>query len=231
MKFIVIEGIDGSGKSTQVELIKEYFENKGIPYKFLHFPRTDSPVYGELVSMFLRGEFGNLDQVNPYLVALLYAGDRNDAAPMVRKWMEDGYYVLMDRYVNSNIAFQCAKLKTKEEKTKLRNFIRHLEYDYNGIPQPDLSLFLEVPFEFTRRKLTEERTGEDRDYLKGVQDIHESSMDFQQEVKNEYITIVSEDSKVVRVDCAEGSESMLSPQEIHSRILKVLYSEGIVDPV
>jgi len=119
MKFLVIEGVDGSGKSTQIRLIMKYFEDQGIPYQYIHFPRTDAPFYGELIARFLRGEFGSLNAVDPYLVSFLYAGVRKDAAPIIREWLIKGYLVLLDRYVYSNIAFQCAKLKDKEDQERL----------------------------------------------------------------------------------------------------------------
>ncbi len=109
MSFIVIEGLDGSGKSTQINMLKDYFAQKNIPFDYLHFPRTDAPVYGELIARFLRGEMGDIHQVDPYLIALIYAGDRDTAKPMIRSWLDAGYLVLVDRYVISNIAFQCAK--------------------------------------------------------------------------------------------------------------------------
>ena len=80
MSFVVMEGLDGSGKSTQIHKMLEYFELRKIKHQYLHFPRTSAPVYGELIARFLRGEFGPLNSVHPYLVALLYAGDRMDAA-------------------------------------------------------------------------------------------------------------------------------------------------------
>lgn len=136
-----------------------------------------------MVARFLRGELGALDQVNPYLVALIYAGDRAEAAPMIRRWLEAGKFVIVDRYVYSNVGYQCAKIDDPADRERLREWIIDLEYGHNGIPQPDLSLFLDVPFSFTQRKLTEQREGDDRDYLKGKADIHEASLSLQERVR------------------------------------------------
>src|SRR5512147_2233192 len=128
MNFIVIEGLDGAGKSTQIRMVEEYLLSRKIKSKFIHFPRTDSPVYGDLISRFLRGELGNIDTVNPYLIALIYAGDRYDAAEMLRNWMNEGFVIIADRYLYSNIAFQCAKLRNADEQKKLAVWIKELEY-------------------------------------------------------------------------------------------------------
>ena len=82
--------------------------------------------------------------MDPYLVALLFAGDRADAAAMIRKWLARGKYVLLDRYVNSNIAYQCAKVEGGEAREMLRRWILDLEYGHNAIPRPDVSLFLDA---------------------------------------------------------------------------------------
>ena len=109
MKLFVIEGVDGSGKSTQIKLLSEHLISKGHNCEFLHFPRTDAPYFGELIARFLRGEFGSLNEVDPYLVAMLYAGDRKDASDKIKGWLEKRKIVLLDRYTYSNIAYQCAK--------------------------------------------------------------------------------------------------------------------------
>ena len=90
MRFVVIEGLDGSGKSTQLSLLGKYLENESIPHRYLHFPRLEEGVYGKLIARFLRGEMGSLEEVDPYLVALIFAGDRADAAPKIREWMAKG---------------------------------------------------------------------------------------------------------------------------------------------
>ncbi len=220
--FIVLEGLDGAGKSTQIKMLREWFRSRGIESEYLHFPRFDAPVYGDLVARFLRGEFGSAAEVNPYLVALLYAGDRADAAKMVQGWIDEGKVVIADRYVYSNIGYQCAKIEDEAERAKLRHWIFDLEFGYNKIPCPDLSLFLDVPFAFTERKLTEQREGEDRDYLNGGRDIHEASLTLQQAVRRVYLETAVEDERLQVVDCSDAGGGMASPEEIFSRIEQAL---------
>jgi len=227
MKFAVIEGIDGSGKSTQITLLQEHLTQKKIPFKYLHFPRTDSPVYGDLIARFLRGEFGNNEQVNPYLVALIYAGDRKDATNIIYQWLNEKYLVIADRYVFSNIAYQCAKLKDQPEKDKLKNWILNFEYSYNKIPQPDINIFLDVPFQFTIERLTKDRIGTDRDYLKGVTDIHEENIDFQNKVRDMYIDLAQTEKSLKMINCSE-SKNMMQPTRIFELLLKVLEQNGIL---
>ncbi len=215
MSFIVIEGLDGAGKSTQVKKIKEFFATKGIETEYVHFPRYDSPIYGDMVAEFLRGDYGSLDTVHPKIVALLYALDRQQAAPMINGWLSEGKAVIVDRYVYSNIAYQCAKSDKKEE---LKQWILNLEYGQNKIPEPDLTLFLDVPFSFTTAKLTEEREGDDRDYLLGKKDIHEASLSFQESVREVYIECSGEKDNYKVIPCSDAEGGMATADVIFNRI-------------
>ncbi|MCK4921782.1 MAG: dTMP kinase [Bacteroidales bacterium] len=221
MKFAVIEGLDGSGKSTQIKLLRNYLEENKIKYKYLHFPRAGTGVYGELVARFLRGELGNINQVNPYLVALIFAGDRDDAKEMIRKWIKEGYFVLIDRYVNSNIAFQCAKFQSQQERDQLTDWILKLEFEYNNLPVPDISLFLDVPFNFTEKQLKNQRQGKDREYLKGAVDIHEDNLDFQNIVRQVYLSLEGKEGYKI-LNCANKTGHILQPDEIFNKIIKSL---------
>ncbi|MFI3263130.1 MAG: dTMP kinase [Rikenellaceae bacterium] len=220
--FIVIEGLDGAGKSTQVSLITEELKKQGLECEYLHFPRFSAPIYGELISKFLRGDLGAIDEVDPYLVALIYAGDRKDASAQIEKWLAEGKCVIVDRYVYSNIAYQCAKVKDVEGRKVLYDWILNLEYEFNKIVKPDTTIFLDVPFKFTEKKLTEERTGEDRDYLQGKKDIHEASLDFQQFVREVYLDASQKDENLKVIDCSDAEGGMLLPNEIFEKIKSVV---------
>lgn len=226
--FIVIEGLDGAGKSTQVALMRKMFETRyGKGVEYLHFPRFDAPVYGDLVARFLRGELGALDEVNPYLVALIYAGDRQEAASLIRNWLDTDKVVIVDRYVYSNVAYQCAKLppvSVSGERAALKEWILNLEYGHNDIPRPDLSLFLDVPFAFTQKKLAEQRVGDDRDYLHGKQDIHEASLALQQNVREVYLSCTQDDPAFKVIDCGDPQTgNMLAPDTIFNKIADEIY--------
>ena len=227
-KFIVIEGLDGSGKSTQLKLLQDYLVSKNISFKFLHFPRLNQGIFGTMIAKFLRGEFGALEDVHPYLTALLYAGDRKDAADTVRQWLDDDELVIVDRYVYSNIAYQCAKLDDDKEIKKLEDWINTLEYQYYQIPKPAASVFLHVPFRFVEQKLSGQRAGEDRDYLNGKEDIHESNMSFQKKVAEQYLRIFENDQAGHVISCMNEKKEMLPVTTIHKQIITCLQEIKII---
>lgn len=229
MKLFVIEGIDGAGKSTQIKLLTSYLIDRGYKTEYMHFPRVDAPFFGELIARFLRGEFGSLNEVNPWLVAMLYAGDRDDAANIIRNWLDNGSIVLLDRYTFSNIGYQCAKIEDDEERERLLNWIIDLEFNHFKIPKPDLNIFLDVPFSFTREKLSTARTGADRDYLHGNVDIHEESLNFQKKVREVYLQLPGKESNFVTINCNDDNQDILSPEAIFEKIIAVINERNLLD--
>ncbi len=215
---IVVEGLDGAGKSTQVKKLKDYLETVCKEMVYIHFPRYDSAVYGGLISRFLAGEFGGNDQVHPQLVALLFAEDRHGAAPQMKETLERGGTVLLDRYVYSNIAYQCAKLKDPAERKSLRQWIFDTEYGDFSLPRPDLNIFLDVPIGFVEQKLASQRDGSDRDYLHGSKDIHEADIEFQKTVREIYLEQCALDPEFVRIDCSDADGRMLPPDDIFAKV-------------
>ncbi|HKK66658.1 MAG TPA: dTMP kinase [Bacteroidales bacterium] len=229
MKFLVIEGLDGSGKSTQVNMLRNWLEMKDVSHEYIHFPRTHTPVYGELIAKFLRGDLGENDDVNPYLVALLFAGDQGDAAELINRWRKDNKFVLVDRYVYSNIAYQCAKFDNPAEQMNLMNWILRTEFDYFTIPKPDMSLFLNVPLSFVESRLSQNRQGTERDYLNGKGDIHEADMRFQVTVRNMYKLIAKREEGLQMLDCSDDDGNMMKADEIFDKMITLLKNQKIVD--
>lgn len=219
---VVIEGLDGAGKSTQVKKLRNYLETRLGSLEYIHFPRYDAPVYGDLISRFLRGDFGNNETVHPQLVALLFAEDRHGAAPQMKRTLASGGTVLLDRYVYSNIAYQCAKLSNPEEADDLREWIFNTEYGNFDLPVPDLNIFLDVPIGFVESKLKSQRGGQDREYLEGAQDIHEADIEFQKRVREIYRKQCERDSKFIRIDCSDEQGEMLPPGAIFAKVQEVV---------
>lgn len=221
---VVLEGLDGAGKSTQVKKLRTYLESLHGSLEYVHFPRYDAPVYGDLISRFLRGDFGTNETVHPQLVALLFAEDRHGAAPAMKETLSRGGAILLDRYVYSNIAYQCAKLNDDQEAERLRDWIFNTEYGDFALPKPDLNIFLDVPISFVESKLKADRAGDDRDYLEGAQDIHEADIEFQKRVRAIYRRQCELDPKFIRIDCSDEYGMMLPPGAIFEKVKAVVDS-------
>lgn len=202
-KILVLEGIDGAGKSTQIKFIKEYFESKNLVVKHLHFPMYGHNEFSEVIAKFLRGEFGNIDEVNPLFVSNIYAMDRYLFLPELMEIINSCDILLLDRYVFSNIAFQCAKLKDEIGDFLIKNWILKFEFDFLKLPYPDLTLFLDVPIDITKNRL-KNREKDDRDYLQGKKDIHEADLTFQEKVRKIYLSLKGQPNYHI-IKCAEVS--------------------------
>ena len=142
-KFIVLEGIDGSGKRTQLDALAGEFSRRGVAFAQISFPNY-SGFYGKLVAQFLNGEFGSLAAVDPHFSALLYAGDRLESKPEIESALAAGNVVLADRYVASNLAHQGARVP-REKRGNFLAWLKQLEYEVHALPVEDLVIYLRVP--------------------------------------------------------------------------------------
>ena len=172
-KLIVIEGTDGSGKSTQFRLMSEHLEKDGVAFKHIVFPRY-SEESSALIRMYLGGQFGDKpSDVNAYAASSFYAVDRYASYKMDwGKWYEDGGVVISDRYTTSNAVHQASK-ETGANREKYLKWLYEFEYDQLKLPRPDLTIYLDVPTDFTEKML---RTREAATNTKA--DIHEKDMQY-----------------------------------------------------
>ena len=154
-KLIVIEGTDCSGKETQAKLLLKRLKSDGIKIEERAFPMYDTPT-GKIIGGALLGKshigesvFPNASKVDPKVAALYYAADRLYNIGEINKMLDDGVNVILDRYVESNMGHQAGKLKDKQQKLDMMNWLESLEYDLLKLPRPDLVLFLYMPYQYT----------------------------------------------------------------------------------
>lgn len=170
--FLVLEGSDGSGKTTQFELLKNRLIDEGHDVEVFDFPRYDEPS-SYFVTRYLNGQYGPAKQVNPYTASLFYALDRFEAAPEIRNALKAGKIVLSNRYVGSNMAHQGSKFKEPIEKRSFFVWEDSLEYQLLNIPRPTVNLFLRVPAEISYELIAKKAA---RNYTTATHDQHEGDM-------------------------------------------------------
>ena len=154
-KLIVIEGTDCSGKETQAKLLLNRLKDDGVKIEERAFPMYDTPT-GKIIGGALLGKthigksvFPNASKVDPKVAALYYAADRLYNIGEINRMLDDGINVILDRYVESNMGHQAGKLKDKQEKLAMMNWLESLEYNLLKLPRPDLVLFLYMPYQYT----------------------------------------------------------------------------------
>ena len=224
-KFIVLEGIDGSGKRTQLEMLARAFTSRGLAFTRVSFPRYDG-FFGKLIARFLNGEFGPLDAVDPHFSALLYAGDRLDAKPGLESNLAAGRTLLADRYVGSNLAHQTARVPAAK-RAEFLQWLKQLEYQVYALPAEDLVIYLRVPPAEAQRLVGEKGA---RDYTKLQRDLQESNLEHLQAASDVYDQLARQPNWV-KIECYDSAAKTLhSPQEIHKEILAAVEAHVFVAP-
>lgn len=210
-KLIVIEGLDGSGKATQAQLLFKALYDRGLCVRKVSFPDYESPS-SALVKMYLGGEFGDSPgDVNPYAASSFYAVDRY--ASYIKDWRKDWNrgLVIADRYTTSNAIHQCSKLNRHEWDSYLE-WLFHYEYNLLGIPSPDLVLYLQVDTVVSQQLLKERYEGQDK------RDIHEKDMEYLNRCHTaaEYC---AEKYHWITINCTENG-TMRPAEDIHADIIR-----------
>jgi dTMP kinase len=216
-KLIAIEGIDGSGKRTQVELLATSLRQRGYSVHQTGFPKYGS-TFGKLIGQFLDGQLGPLETLDPRFTALLYAGDRLEAKPELDAALSKGQIVLADRYIGSNLAHQGAR-SAPATRNEFIAWIRHVEYSIYGLPREQLVLYLRVPPQ-QAQKLVLQKTA--RDYTSAAQDLQEASLHHLQSAAEVYDQL-SAQAPWTTIQCFDSaSNAMLPSQQIAVEILSVV---------
>lgn len=209
-KFIVIDGTDGSGKTTQLQLLVGKLQTEGYDVEIADFPQYNTKPAG-MVEEYLSGKYGGADDVNPYAASLFYAVDRFDASFKIRNWLKQGKVVVCNRYVSASFAHQGGKINNPLERKLFFNWLGEIEYKIFNIPKPDLYLILHVEAEIAQ-KMAKNRGRED---WKGkTKDIHEENIQHLQKAEKVYLEIAQTLPDFRLVKCTRNNEIM-SREDIH----------------
>lgn len=223
-KFIAIDGVDASGKQTHTELLAEHFTGLGIKVRRLSFPMYDSES-SALVKMYLSGKLGKTaDDVDAYSASTFYAADRfaTFKADWHTDYEDDATLIIADRYVSSNMIHQASKIEDLEQKDKFLSWLYDFEYNLYKIPEPDATIFLDMPPEYGRR-LMENRNNKFTD--EKALDIHESDFSYLEKSYNN-AKYVADKFNWRTVSCIKDGE-IRSIEDIQAEI--ITFCDKILD--
>ncbi len=197
---IDIEGIDGSGKGTQAKLLCERLRAAGVSAALISFPRYEATLFGKAVGEYLNGQFGSLAAVHPFLVSLLFAGDRYESKPFLLESLRTHDVVVLDRYVPSNVAHQAAKLDGAA-RADLTAKILEIEFTIFGLPRPDLVLLLDLPVSIAQDLIARKQS---RNYTSRKADIQEADAAYLERVRDVYHALARSEPNWQTIPCCDG---------------------------
>ena len=205
-KLIVIDGLDGAGKATQAKLLVERLKKEGKKVVSLDFPQYENNFFGSLIGECLAGKHGDFLHLSPHIASVLYAGDRFEASTKIERWLLEGKYVVLDRYVSANQIHQGGKIKEAKERKKFLQWLNTMEYEVFKIPRPDRVIFLDVTPEVTREMLTLQLNKRDKkSYLgKKAKDIVEESMEYMVASRISALWMARTEKNWMKVSCIKG---------------------------
>lgn len=218
-KIIVIEGTDCSGKKTQTDLLVKKLKKDGKKCISISFPCYDTPT-GKIVGGAYLGKkdicdsfFDDAVNLDPKVACLYYAADRKYNINKVNEYIEKGYYVILDRYVTSNLAHQGCKIEDKDERFYMYQWIDKLEYWLLELPKPDITIFLHVPYDFSKE------LEKNRDIL----DEHEKDQEYLKKAERAYVEL----SRLYNWDIVEciNNNKLRSIEDISCEIYKIISSK------
>lgn len=206
-KLLVFEGIDGSGKTTQIQLLAKLLKVKKTPFEVISFPQYGKNKYAKKIFDYLSGKFGKLAEIDPYITAKLYAGDRKTAQIKIKNWLKSGKMVIANRYISSSKAHLGANMPD-DQREKFIKWLDELEYKANQMPREDLTILLNVDPQVAQKNA-------------GAHDIHEESLNHLQKANEIFLKLAQIEKNWVVINCMENGK-MRSPEEIQSEISRIV---------
>ena len=216
-KLIVIDGIDGSGKSTQIDLLIKRMKANGLKAEMIHFPHYEN-FFGGFIGHCLTEQYYNFLDTHPKIVSVLYAADRWESSEGIKKMLDSGITVVLDRYVSANQIHQGGKIKSVKKRNDFMKWLDEMEYGVFKIPRPDITLYLDLPTKIVLELLKKRDSSKiKREYLKKKKDVHEADVNFLINSRKSALKLSKEIPNFVKIECSKNNE-ILSRETIHGMI-------------
>jgi dTMP kinase len=216
-KLIVLEGTDGTGKATQLALLKARLEKEGVSFRSDAFPHHGDPS-AAAVDLYLSQGIAPADAFGPYCASVYYAVDRSFRKFMIAEWLREVDVVLLDRYVASNAGHQGGRIKNEKEREEFLSWLYDLEYNRLGIMRPDLNIILHLPAEVAQARKRSQKLSLGSAML----DAHEEDLAHLKAAEESYLWLARKNpDEYVVVSEMEGTRE-LTPGEVYEKVWKVL---------
>lgn len=221
-KLIVIDGTDGSGKATQVDLLTKRLKKDGYTVKNVDFPEYYENFFGKFIGHCLSEQYYNFINVHPKIASVLYAADRFESKDKMKNWLDKGYVIIANRYVSANQIHQGGKIKNTKKRQAFIEWLDEMEYGVFNLPRPDVVFYLSVPFATSERMRIERNKTAKRNYLGNKKDVHEVDKEFQINSRKSAEWLAKTQKNYVKIDCTEHGV-LRSREDIHKSIYTLVY--------
>lgn len=219
-KLIVIDGTDGSGKATQVDLLVKRLRKDGHKVKIVDFPEYYKNFFGAFVGHCLSEQYYNFINVHPKIASVLYAADRWQSSDEMKKWLKSGYIIIANRYASANQIHQGGKISDTKKRNNFIKWLNQMEYEEFGIPRPDITVYLSLPIETVMRLIENRESSKmKRAYLKKKKDVHEADEKFMENSIKSALWLAKTQPNWSKINCQEKGE-ILSRAQIHDMVYK-----------
>jgi dTMP kinase len=216
-KLIVIDGSDGSGKATQVDLLMKRLQSDGRTVKMVDFPEYYKNFFGKFIGHCLSEQYYNWLNIHPKIASIAYAADRFESSGEIRTWLDRGYVVIANRYVSANQIHQGGKIKNAKKRKEFLLWLDEMEYKVFKIPRPDVTFYLDVPTSVSLKLIEERNNSQKRAYLKKKKDVHETNVDFLVNSRKSALWLAENLKNFLKISCVKGT-TLRTREDIHEEV-------------
>ena len=216
-KLIVIDGIDGSGKATQRELLIKHLKRDGHKVKVVSFPEYYSNFFGAFIGHCLSEQYYNFVKTHHKIASVLFAADRYESKEKIKRWLREGNIVIANRYASANQIHQGGKIANTEKRKKFLEWLDQMEYGVFKIPRPNAVFYLSVSLPVVLKLIKERKNGKDRKYLGKKKDVYEKDVKFLENSRKSALWLAKTQKGWIKIDCERGGK-MDTRENIHQKI-------------